>query len=135
MTLAQNFIERPPIRIPVEQYDGLADLAAKSLGRTPIVARFLLEELDRAYVIEQGGRRAHVVQVGSTVTYQVTGTASVRNVTLVYPGNADIARGWISVLTPVGAALIGMSAGQTISYPAPDGHTHELTVLSVVNVV
>jgi regulator of nucleoside diphosphate kinase len=49
-------------------------------------------------------------------------------VTLVLPGGADIAEGKVSVLTPIGAALIGLSTGQSIDWTARDGRTHRLTV-------
>ena len=52
-------------------------------------------------------------------------------VTLVFPGEADIAQGKISILTPIGAALIGLSAGQSIDWTARDGRIHRLKVESV----
>ncbi len=51
--------------------------------------------------------------------------------TLVFPGEADIAKGKISVLTPIGAALIGLSASQSIDWTSRDGRIHRLTVESV----
>jgi regulator of nucleoside diphosphate kinase len=52
-------------------------------------------------------------------------------VTLVYPGEADIGQGRISVLTPVGAALIGLSKGQSIDWATRTGETRRLTVIEV----
>jgi regulator of nucleoside diphosphate kinase len=52
-------------------------------------------------------------------------------VTLVFPAEADIAEGKISVLTPVGAALIGLTEGQSIMWTTRDGRDQELTILSV----
>jgi regulator of nucleoside diphosphate kinase len=52
-------------------------------------------------------------------------------VTLVYPAEADIAEGRISVLTPVGTALIGLRAGQSITWRTRDGRKQVLTVLRV----
>jgi regulator of nucleoside diphosphate kinase len=54
-----------------------------------------------------------------------------RTVTLVFPGRADIAEGKVSVLTPIGVALIGLAVGQSIDWTARDGRTHRLTVRDV----
>ncbi len=50
------------------------------------------------------------MRMGSHVEYRDDATGDVRSVTLVYPGKADIAQGKVSVLTPLGAALIGLSS-------------------------
>jgi regulator of nucleoside diphosphate kinase len=50
---------------------------------------------------------------------------------LVFPGQADIAAGKISILTPIGAALIGLSQGQSIDWKTRDGRSRQLTILSV----
>jgi regulator of nucleoside diphosphate kinase len=54
-----------------------------------------------------------------------------KQVRLVYPNAADIDAGRVSVLTPIGAALIGLSAGQAISFETPSGEQRSLTVLDV----
>jgi regulator of nucleoside diphosphate kinase len=54
-------------------------------------------------------------------------------VTLVYPPDADVTEGKISVLTPVGAALIGLSVSQSIEWQTPSGGWRSLTVLKVAN--
>ncbi|MNW16687.1 nucleoside diphosphate kinase regulator [compost metagenome] len=51
--------------------------------------------------------------------------------TLVFPKDADISEGRISVLTPIGTALLGLSAGQTMGWTARDDRRHTLTVLAV----
>lgn len=51
--------------------------------------------------------------------------------TLVFPQDADISAGKISVLTPIGTALLGLSAGQTMDWTARDDKQHKLTVLAV----
>lgn len=56
-----------------------------------------------------------------------------RSVTLVYPEAADVDTGKISILTPIGAALIGLSVGQTIEFQTPGGRWRSLTVMRVVN--
>lgn len=94
-------------------------------------AAFLLAELERARVVDDGKLPNSVVRMDSTVTYMIDGR-SRRTVRVVYPGTADLEHQRISVLTPVGAALIGMSAGQSIWFQGPDARPHRLTVVTVV---
>src|SRR3546814_13286656 len=54
-----------------------------------------------------------------------------RTVRLVYPAEADIAEGRMSILTPVGAGLIGLSVGQSINWPDRGGIEHRLTIVAV----
>jgi regulator of nucleoside diphosphate kinase len=72
----------------------------------------------------------NVVHMGSVVEFR-SNDGHERRVTLVYPGEADIAQGKISILTPIGTALIGLAPGQSISWTARDGRAHELNVVSV----
>jgi regulator of nucleoside diphosphate kinase len=71
--------------------------------------------------------------MGSTVTYLDQFSGRTRTVTLVYPDAANIEQNRISILTPIGAALIGLSPSQSITWPSPDGRVGSITVLSVSN--
>ena len=70
-----------------------------------------------------------VVRMGSRVVFR-TGE-EIREAELVYPAQADIAQGRISVLTPVGTALIGLRAGQSITWRTRDGRKQVLTIVRV----
>lgn len=74
----------------------------------------------------------YVVRMGSTVRYR-TSEGNEREVTLVFPAEANIECNRISVMTPVGAALIGLSQGQSITWLTRDGRKELLTVLSVAH--
>lgn len=121
---------KPRIVVSDIDYKRLTDLAAAAHGRFRDVAEELLAEMDRAQVVSAAAVPANAVRMGSTVTFQ-SDTGQQRRVTLVFPAEADIAENKISVLTPIGAALIGLSTGQSITWIARDGRQHELTVLSV----
>jgi regulator of nucleoside diphosphate kinase len=108
----------------------LTGLATAALGNASKIAEELLSEMERASVVSAGAVPPSVVQMGSTIEFGYTDGRRKR-VTLVFPGQADISEGKISVLTPVGAALIGLSEGQTITSMRPDGLEQELTVFSV----
>ena len=102
----------------------------RSLERLPEVAQELLDEMDRAKVVKNGSVPADVVRMGSTVTF-TSDDGHTRTLTLVYPKEESLDEHRISVLTPVGAALIGLSVGQSISWTARDGKHHQLTVTKV----
>jgi regulator of nucleoside diphosphate kinase len=69
--------------------------------------------------------------MNSEVEFRDETTGRVRTITLVYPEDADISHGKVSVMTPVGTALIGLRAGHSITWEAPSGEMRELTVNSV----
>ncbi len=81
-------------------------------------------------MVADGSTPADTVQMGRAVEYR-TEDGHTRRVELVYPGEADIALGKVSILTPIGTALLGLSVGQTIDFVANDGRKHLLTVVAV----
>jgi regulator of nucleoside diphosphate kinase len=121
----------PSIMITMDDMRRLSLLANSSMTRFPRVAHFLARELDRANVVPAEVDLPGVVRMGSQVTYRDEKTDRVRKVTLVYPHEADINLNRISVLTPVGAALIGLSVGQTIEFQTPIRESRSLTVMDV----
>lgn len=121
---------KPAIIVARSDHDKLSRLAESRATNVSEAADELLAELDRARVVEDGRVAGNVVRMGSTIRY-ATESKDARTVTLVFPGEADIASGKISVLTPIGAALIGLSVGQSIAWTARDGREHQLTVESV----
>lgn len=121
---------KPAIAITRTDHERLSRLAESVSARNPTVADELFAELDRARIVADGSLAHKVVRMGSTLSFS-TGEGESRKVTLVFPGEADIAEGKISILTPIGAALIGLSAGQSIDWAARDGRTHRLTVEEV----
>ena len=95
------------------------------------VAAILTEELDRAHVLAEGRRPEHTVCMGCEVAFRDDTTGKVQTATLVYPGEADISKGKISVLTPIGTALIGLRAGGSITCETRTGDLRRLTVLQL----
>lgn len=130
MTIVQLERRKPPITISRSEKEALERLADIWSAKQPEVADELLAELDRAEVIPDAHMRTDVVRMGSTVAYS-TDTGEARTINLVYPAEADIAAGRVSILTPIGAALIGLSPGQSIEWRARDGRAHRLTVTHV----
>jgi regulator of nucleoside diphosphate kinase len=119
---------RHEIVVSAADHERLTGLASTALTRLPEVAEELLSEMDRATVADSVPD--NVVRMGSAVTFR-SGDGQTRRITLVYPGEADIAENKVSVLTPLGTALIGLAAGQSATWITRDGRELALDVIEV----
>lgn len=119
--------KRPNILVTSEDHTELIALAMRALGRSPGAA-LLLQEMERAEVVDY--LPAGVLAMNGAVEFEYDGR-HYRDFHLVYPQCADFTNGRISVLTPVGAALIGLSEGDTMWWPGEAGEPHRLSVLKV----
>lgn len=126
-------VDLPPIAITRVDCERLERLAVAAGGKFPEVSEFLSREVERAHVIEDFESLPGLVVMGSEVTFRDDVTAQVRKATLVYPEDAGKGAHTISILTPVGAALIGLSVSQSIEFQTPSGGWRSLTVLGVKN--
>ena len=120
----------PTITVTQPDHDRLSDIAETVGARAP-GGRLLAAEMLRARVVAPGEVARSVVTMGAEVEFVEDQTHQVRRLTLVYPEDADILNGKISVVTPVGAALIGLSEGQSMEWQTLDGERKSLTVLNV----
>jgi regulator of nucleoside diphosphate kinase len=130
MTSQRARHRKPAITISQSDHEKLMRLAQTAIERHQEAAEDLLAELERARVVPDERLKDGIARMGSTLRYATDG-GEVRTVTLVYPGEADISAGRISILTPIGAALIGLSHGQSIDWEARDGRVRRLTIESV----
>lgn len=101
-----------PIIITDADVSGLASLVAGCPDHDP-AARLLAEELDRAEIVPSSAVSPSVVTMRSRVVLR-DGAGASREVTLVYPAQADPDDGRISVLAPLGRALLGASVGDHV---------------------
>jgi regulator of nucleoside diphosphate kinase len=92
----------------------------------------LAEELDKAEVIDSFRIPSNVVTMNSRVLFEDEATGKTTEVTIVLPKDADLLKGNISVLAPVGTALLGLAENQSIVWPFPDGSQRRLRVLEVL---
>lgn len=120
----------PPLVLGTTDHVKLYALGEAGLDRNPDLAEVLLTELDRAKVVDDTKVPEGVVRMGSRVRYHTEAGAD-QTVTLVYPVDADIEQGRISVMTPIGVALIGLKAGQSITWRDRADKRHKLTIVSV----
>jgi regulator of nucleoside diphosphate kinase len=121
----------PPITLSAPDFERLERLATAAADKFPRTADFLAREIARANVVPSAHILPGLVTMGSTVVFRDDASRQVRTVTLVYPDEADVSEGKISVLTPIGAALIGLSVGQSIEFQTPANGWKSLTVLRV----
>lgn len=122
---------RPPIHMIDTEADALSDLAMAAEERLPQVSELLLNEIARATTHPAGHIPDNVVTMRATVRFIDEASGKEYSCQLVYPGEADISAGRISVLTPVGAGLIGLREGQSILWPDREGHERELKIIEV----
>jgi regulator of nucleoside diphosphate kinase len=125
-------IDAPSIHVTQQDLDRLRSVVAThEAGRDAAAAQQLETELDRAVVVPHDDLPADVVTMHSRVVFEDE-TGRRRDVQLVYPWEAAPERGRVSILAPVGVALLGLSVGQEIDWPMPNGRTASLRIVSVL---
>ncbi|MGH8053166.1 MAG: nucleoside diphosphate kinase regulator [Stenotrophomonas sp.] len=107
-----------------------AMLDSPALSRHPAAVALSLE-LERAQVLPPEEIPAGIVTMHSRVDCVDELHDETHSLTLVYPHEADFDKGHVSVLAPVGSALLGLSVGQTIDWTAPGGRQLRLRVTAV----
>lgn len=110
----------PEIIINADDLAHIEALAEGAMQRNPALADRLLDELGRARVVAPAMMPENVVGIGRRVTYRDEATGQVKTVTLVYPEAADITRQRISVMTPIGVALLGLAEGAVFYWDTRD---------------
>jgi regulator of nucleoside diphosphate kinase len=93
----------------------------------------LRQELERAIVVSSEAMPPDVATMNSLVRYTDQTEQVTRTVALVYPPAARIGQGMVSVLAPIGTALLGLSVGQTIEWDFPDGSRRRLRLDQVLH--
>ena len=115
-------------RLDAERLERMLD----SLDGTAFPGRAELEEeIARARVVEPGQVPPTVVTMNSSVRFRVESSDTEFSLTLVYPGDAGASSDTISILAPVGSALLGLNEGDEIAWPAPGGGTVKVRIIEV----
>ena len=120
---------RPKVRATETDFERLAAIGAACHAESPGGA-LLLEELERFAVVPDQGR-AKFVRLGSKVTYRDRILGRDRAVRVGLPGEADVDENRISVLAPIGAALIGLAVGDVFRWEGADEKPREIEVLAI----
>lgn len=124
--------ERPNIIISSRDADRLYALL-DSLPRDAFPGKAELEnELSRAQIVEPEEVPDTIVTMNSTVKFRVESSSEVFSLDLVYPKDMDSSSSKISILAPVGSALLGLSQGDEIEWPKPGGGSLRVRVEEIV---
>lgn len=118
---------RPPLHLNEADFDVLSVLIGDHPQTDAPGVALLAEELARAKVVADGDLPPGTARLGSEVAYFDSRSKMIRRIVLVEPAEADVGARRISVLTPVGAALIGLRPGDAIR----DATGRELRVVEV----
>ncbi len=124
----------PGIRITDHDLERLDALLSSFRNRpaSPVI-EFLQQEVDRAGSAEGQPPDQPFVKLGSQVEFRDEDTGRVLTATLCFPGQGEGIADAVSLLTPVGSALLGLSPGQSIAYDTPDGRTKTITIQRVTD--
>lgn len=132
MTSKAKTSDRPAIIISTQDADRL-DRLLESLAGSDFFGRAELQaELTNANVVEPKDVPPTVVTMNSTVRFTMEASGKEFELTLVYPKDSDASGKTISVLSPVGSALLGLSQGDEIEWPRPGGGLIKVRVKEVV---
>ena len=114
-----------PITISRDDHARLRLLLTTALhARGNSALQKLREELDRATVIDPAAFPADVVTMESTVQYEDLGTGEIEEYTITFPERANVETRHVSILAPIGTALIGCRVGDIVNWPMPGGIRH-----------
>ncbi|MGO4572693.1 GreA/GreB family elongation factor [Microvirga sp. 2TAF3] len=125
-------VDLPPIMIATHDYNRLMSAAAMNRHRRRSRREFLMSELRRASLCHPDALPEDVVSTNAKVTYRLNGTGRPMAHVLVYPEDLLWPGAELSVLTPLGIALLGLRVGDRMPFRTnPDGPVHEVVVEDV----
>lgn len=123
----------PAVQVTAEDMTRLRTVVERHLEGSRGAAAELLElELDRAVVVPQGQIPPDVVTMRSRILFEDLETGRRREATLVYPDEANIDQSMISILAPVGQAVLGLKVGDAIEWPLPNARRARLRIMEVL---
>ena len=122
--ITQNFITVTEL-----DYVRLSSLIAAAGDNSPAVER-LEEALDQADQVPSPEIPANVITMHTRVKVEES-NGDVQSMTLCYPKEADVGQGMVSVLSPIGASLLGIKVPGKISWTSPDGAVRSLKIVEI----
>jgi len=131
--MSQTKERRPEITVTTDDLERLEGLLGELRAGAPEIADGLRAELDRAHIVEPEDVPRDVVTMNSTVRFTEEESGKEFERTLCYPHEATGGTDKVSILAPLGSALLGLSVGQSIDWPVPGGRTARIRILDVVS--
>ena len=123
--------QKPQIIISEQDLNRLETMLEHQQQLTPTM-QHLEDELARATVVSPQDVPANVVSMNARVLITIGESAEPSEVVLVYPHDFKGEKGQVNVVAPVGAAILGLSEGQEIEWPQPDGHIMKVKIEKVL---
>jgi regulator of nucleoside diphosphate kinase len=124
-------MDRPSLTVTTHDARRLEALLQVASVRSAPMAALLEQELSRATLVAPQDVPPHVVTMHSRVVCKDEASGGLHEVELVYPHEADADRGRLSILAPVGTALLGLAVGDAIDWPVPGGRVTRVRVMAV----
>ncbi len=92
----------------------------------------LRDELSQAIVVRSENIPPDVVTMNSKIRFRDMDTGEESEMTLVYPGSANVEKNQISIMAPVGSAVFGLSVNDEIEWPMPSNKKRALKIISIL---
>lgn len=118
-------------RLDCDRIESLLDTVEQDRPDTGANVKRLRAELARAELREPADMPDDVITMNSTARFRDEASGEEREMTLVYPRDADGSGQRVSILAPVGSALLGLRVGQVIDWPMPSGTRVQLRALGI----
>lgn len=122
----------PEILLTTTDLQRLLRIIRDASQDSAVATRLLAREIDRARVVPPMAMPAEVVTMRSQVRFRYDNIPQLHEAMLLYPGDPGRYERKLSVLTPLGAALLGLFEGQTMRFEQEDGSAHCVSVVSVL---
>ena len=123
---------QPPITVSSLDAERLENLLATLAPSAAVNHEALLDELARARTVAPQDMPSGVVTMNSTVRFEIDSSDEQFCLTLAYPKDMEQVQNGISILTPIGTALLGLATGDTIDWPRPDSKLLNVRILEVL---
>ncbi|MFC6052278.1 transcription elongation factor GreAB [Acinetobacter sp. Ac_877] len=124
-------MSKPNIILSEQDLHRLETMLEHQNELTPTM-KHLEDELARAEVVAPKDVPANVVSMNAKVLITLAASTEATEVTLVYPHDFNGEKGQLNVIAPVGAAILGLSEGQEIEWPQPDGHIMKVKIEKIL---
>ncbi|WP_122902096.1 nucleoside diphosphate kinase regulator [Acinetobacter sp. B51(2017)] len=122
---------KPQIIISEQDLNRLETMLEHQQQLSPTM-QHLEDELARATVVAPQQVPANVVSMNARVLITIGDAPEPTEVVLVYPHDFKGEKNQVNVIAPIGAAILGLSEGQTIQWPQPDGHMMQVKIEKVL---
>ena len=122
---------KPEITVSTSDLERLEGLLSKPPTRNRSDLDGLRAELDRANVVDGDAMPGDVIMMNSRARFREETSGREYELTLAWPHEANAADGKVSIFSPAGSALLGLSVGQRIDWQTPEGHAIQLRILAV----